>query len=226
VIRSVRADPPGSSSADLIQLSAGVDASSDQVRLEARAVQVEAHLALRRENLAGTVERARTSGGEPENAGLVAEATPPARQAAELPSATAVARPAQPPPQAKASSVGERASPKSSAAPRELLADRVNVLGQTVQRTVDTGGRLVERTLDADGKLVEEKAVADVATLPVLSLGRDAEGRVVRVVKDVSGAAIEILQDPMGRFLSAKILDPAASDQPPPAIPADGAPRL
>jgi hypothetical protein len=48
----------------------------------------------------------------------------------------------------------------------QLLSQRTNEAGQTVQRTVDESVDIIETTLDEAGNLVDEDIVGNVADLP------------------------------------------------------------
>ncbi len=89
-----------------------------------------------------------------------------------------------------------------------LLAEWVNTLGQTVQRTVDSTGKIVERTLDTTGKALNDKPAGSLLDLPVISQTTNAEGQPTKQVRDTTGAIIEYTVV-KGQIINTRVVTPA-----------------
>lgn len=189
--------------ANLLTLTAGVDASLGRVNLDIRGVCAEAHLVVRLNNVAAIIDRvATTIDRNPQiltsltgSVGRTLEnVTGPGGLGSQL-----------------VGTVGQTL--ENVTQPGGLLTQTVNTLDQTVQRTIDTTGNIVERTLDTAGNVVGSQTVGTLLSLPVLSETTNAAGQTVRRVTDTSGAVIELTLDAAGNLLNANVVQQATGGQ-------------
>ncbi len=154
--------------ANLLVLSAGANAHLDNVNLSLQGVKAQVQLKVRLNTLAGIIDR--TLKTIDRNPRLLER----------------LLRGVEPTPNLE----GEE-----DITPDGLLSQRVNALGQTVQRLVDHSGHIVERTLDADGAILTEQLTGSVMDLKILDETEDDEGLTVRRLRDPSGAELELTLD-------------------------------
>lgn len=171
--------------ANLVTLTAGVDASVDNVKLSIKGVKAKAQLRVHLDNVAYILDRTLTTiDRNPQILDRVLSTV-----------------------DNTVNTVGSVAN--TALAPGGVLSQTVNTLGQTVQRTLDTTGNLVERTLDTTGSLVSSRSLGRLLDLPVLSQTTNAAGQVVKRVRDSSGKVIEYSLDSAGKVVNARVLNNA-----------------
>src|SRR4051812_7290571 len=190
--------------ANLLQLTAGVDASLGRVNLDIRGVCAEAHLVVRLNNVAAIIDRVATTIDR--NPAILTNLTGSVGQ-----TLTNVTQPGGLGSQL-VGTVGQTLNNVTQ--PGGLLTQTVNTLGQTVQRTIDTTGNILEQTLDTTGNLLSSQTVGSLLNLPVLSTTTNAAGQTVRRVTDTSGAVIELTLDQAGNLLNSQVVQQATGGQP------------
>lgn len=162
--------------ANLLSLTAGVDASIDQVHLTIKGVKASLQLRVRLDNVAYIIDRTLTTIDR--NPQIIDHLLSTVDNTV--------------------GTVGNIAT--AALAPGGFLSETVNTLGQTVNHTVDSAGNIVEKTAgSAAGSII-----GNVLRLP--SIGRattDASGNTVKTVRDSAGELIKIVVDRAGNLISA-----------------------
>jgi len=205
--------------ANLVQITAGADATIDEVDLQIKGVQAEALLKVRLDNVASVLEKALDTIDK--NPKVLDNLPPfPDRPASapgggggalpmgsiERTADSSDSRTATPASQSGGSRAVGPVSFTSSPQPDGLLSVYTNPSGRTVQRLVDTTGTLLERTLDPNGVVVGQRTVGDVTNLKTLSESTNATGQTVRRVADSSGAVLEITLDSANKLVATRVL--------------------
>jgi YD repeat-containing protein len=192
--------------ANLVVLTAGVDASIERVELEITGVLAEAYLYVDLDNVALIVNRVlATLNHNPQILTQVLSTVDTV-----VNTVGGVANTVVQPGGVASQAVGVVGSTLDNVTgPGGLLSQTVNTLGQTVQVTLDAAGTLVERTLDTAGGVVGTRTLGSITSLPVLRETPGREGQVVRRVRHASGALIEYTVDQAGRVVSSRVLQPA-----------------
>jgi hypothetical protein len=171
--------------ANLVKITAGVDASIEKVNLDIKGVKASALLIVRLENVREIITH--TLDTLDKNPQLVDRLL-----------------------QTVDNTVGTVGSVANTALqPGGVLSQTVNTLGQTVTRTVDTAGNLLERTVDTTGRVLNTGTVGRALDLPVLRETTNAAGQVVRQVRDTSGGVIELTLDRAGQVVNSRVLSAA-----------------
>lgn len=193
--------------ANLVQLTAGADASIERVHLTIKGVQAEAHLVVRLDNVAAILDRTLTTiDRNPEILTRLLQSVDTA-----VGTVGNVANTALQPGGVVSQTVGTLGRTlENVTAPGGVLTQTVNTLGQTVQTTLSTTGNIVERTLDTTGKLVNERTVGRLLDLRVLNETTNAAGQLVRQVRDTAGNLIEYtVEKGTNRIISSRVLQQA-----------------
>ena len=171
--------------ANLVKITAGVDASIDKVNLSIKGVKASVLLIVRLENVREIITK--TLDTLDKNPQLVERLL-----------------------QTVDNTVGTVGGVANTALqPGGVISQTVNTLGQTVSRTVDTAGNIVERTLDQTGNLVTSRTLGRALDLPVLRETTNTAGQVVRQVRDVSGTVIELTLDRAGQVVNSRVVNQA-----------------
>jgi hypothetical protein len=68
--------------------------------------------------------------------------------------------------------------------------------------------------VDVRGLVVDERVVASVSDLPVVSQRRADDGTILQVVGGASGPYAHVVRDPIGRFVTARLLDARPARRP------------
>lgn len=168
--------------ANLVKLTAGVDAGIDKVNLTIKGVQASALLIVRLDNVRAILDRTLTTLDK--NPQLVERLL----QTVDNTVGT----------------VGDVAN--TALQPGGVISQTVNTVGQTVTRTVDAAGNIVEKTLDNTGKVLNTNTVGKLLDLPVVKETTNAAGQTIRQVRDSSGAVIDLTLDSAGRVLNSKVV--------------------
>jgi hypothetical protein len=193
--------------ANLVHLTAGVDASINKVLLEITGVQAELYLRVDLDNVVTIVSRTlETLQNNPEiiqTLGSVLNNT--------VNTVGQVGQTALQPGGVVDNAVGTLGQTLNNVtAPGGLLTQTVNTLGQTVQRTLDATGNIVETTLNATGGVVGRTVVGTVGSLTnVVSTTTNAAGQTVRRVRDDAGNLIEYVLGAGGQITNARIVQRA-----------------
>lgn len=180
--------------ANLLQLSAGADASIDKVKLTIKGVKAEVLLKVKLDNVAAIIDRTLTTIDR--NPQILERLL-----------------------QSVDNTVGTVGSVANNALqPGGVLSQTVNTLGQTVQRTLDATGNIVEKTLDTTGRVVNERTVGSVLNtaqtgLRVVNETTNDAGQTVRRLQDASGAVLEVVVDSAGRIVSSRVISGATNRQ-------------
>lgn len=171
--------------ANLVKITAGVDASIDKVNLSIKGVKASVLLIVRLDNVREIVTK--TLDTLDKNPQLVDRVL-----------------------QSVDNTVGTVGGVANTALqPGGVISQTVNTLGQTVHRTVDAAGNIVERTVDQAGNLVTSRNVGRVLDLPLVRESTNTSGQVVRQVRDASGAVIELTLDRAGQVVNSRVLNQA-----------------
>ena len=166
--------------ANLLSLTAGVDASIDKVKLTIKGVKASVTLRVRLDNVAYIIDRTLTT----------LDRNP---QIVERLLSTV---------DNTVGTVGSIA--QTALAPGGFLTQTVNTLGQTVNHTVDTAGNIVEKTVGGAAGSVASTIIGNVLQLPAVGpTTTDASGNTVKTVRDTAGELIRIVVSKAGKLLSA-----------------------
>jgi hypothetical protein len=192
--------------ANLVKITAGVDAGIDKVNLDIKGVKASVLLIVRLENVREIIDKTLTTLDK--NPQLVDRLLQSVDNTVNT--------------------VGGVAN--TALQPGGVISQTVNQLGQTVTRTVDTTGNLLERTVDQTGRVLSSRAVGRALDLPVVNEVTNTAGQVVRQVRDASGGIVELTLDRAGQVVNARALNAPggagtattrpAPTQSPPAAPA------
>lgn len=175
--------------ANLVKLTAGVDASIDKVNLSIKGVKASVLLIVRLENVRAIVDKTLTTLDN--NPQLVERLL-----------------------QSVDNTVGTVGNVANTALqPGGVISQTVNTLGQTVTRTVDTAGNIVERTLDQTGKVLGSNTIGRALDLPVVRETTNTAGQVLRQVRDASGAVIELTLDRSGQVVGSRTISGGPQQQ-------------
>jgi hypothetical protein len=173
--------------ANLVKITAGVDASIEKVNLEIKGVKASVLLIVRLENVREILTK--TLDTLDKNPQLVERLL-----------------------QTVDNTVGTVGSVANTALqPGGVISQTVNTLGQTVTRTVDTAGNLLERTVDTAGNVLSSRTVGRALDLPVLRETTNTAGQVVRQVRDASGSVLELTLDRAGQVVNSRVLSQAGA---------------
>lgn len=197
--------------ANLLQLTAGADASIDKVKLTIKGVRAELLLKVRLDNVAAIIDRTLTTiDRNPQILERLLQSVD-----STVGTVGGVANTALQPGGVVSQTVGTVGQTLNNVTqPGGLLSQTVNTLGQTVQRTIDRSGNIVERTLDSAGGLANQRTVGSV--LDLTRVGTDttgATGQIIRRVRDTGGAVIELTLDSAGRVLNSRVVSGATGNQ-------------
>lgn len=180
--------------ANLVKITAGVDASIEKVNLTIKGVQASVLLVVRLDNVREIIDKTLTTLDK--NPQLVDRLLQSVDNTVNT--------------------VGGVAN--TALQPGGVVSQTVNTLGQTVTRTVDTAGNLLERTVDQAGRVLSSRTVGRALDLPLLRETTNTAGQVVRQVRDAGGGVIELTLDQAGQVVNSRVLNaPAGSAQQPPA---------
>lgn len=163
--------------ANLLSLTAGVDASIDKVKLTIKGVKASVLLRVRLDNVAYIIDRTLTTlDRNPQIIDRLLSTVD--------------------------NTVGTVGSIANTAlAPGGFLSQTVNTLGQTVNHTVDAAGNIVEKAAVAGAAA---KVIGNVLQLPAVGAATtDASGNSVKTVRDSAGELIKIVVDKAGKLVSA-----------------------
>lgn len=170
--------------ANLVKITAGVDARIDKVNLSIKGVKASVLLIVRLDNVREIIDKTLTTIDK--NPQLVERLL-----------------------QSVDNTVGTVGGVANTALqPGGVLSQTVNTLGQTVSRTVDAAGNIVERTVDQAGRVVGTGTVGRLLDLPVLRETTNSAGQTVRQVRDTSGAVLEYTVDRAGAVLNSRVVTP------------------
>jgi hypothetical protein len=173
--------------ANLVKITAGVDASIDKVNLEITGVKASVLLIVRLENVRDILNK--TLETLDKNPQLVERLL-----------------------QTVDNTVGTVGGVANTALqPGGVISQTVNTLGQTVTRTVDTAGNLLERTVDSAGNVLSNRSLGRALDLPVLRETTNTAGQVVRQVRDASGTVLELTLDRAGQVVNSRVLSQAGT---------------
>jgi hypothetical protein len=172
--------------ANLVKLTAGVNASIDKVNLSIKGVKASVLLIVRLDNVRQIVDKTLTTIDQ--NPQLVERLLDSVDNTV--------------------GTVGGVAN--TALQPGGVISQTVNSLGQTVSRTVDAAGNIVERTVDSAGRVVNSAPVGRLLDLPVVRETTNSAGQTVRQVRDAGGAVIELTLDRAGAVANSRVLTPAA----------------
>jgi len=173
--------------ANLVKITAGVDATIEKVNLTIKGVQANVLLVVRLDNVREIIDKTLTTLDN--NPQLVDRLLQSVDNTVDT--------------------VGGVAN--TALQPGGVISQTVNTLGQTVNRTVDAAGNIVERTVDQAGKLVDTRTLGRALDLPVVRESTNTAGQVVRQVRDASGAIIELTLDGAGKVVGSRVLDAAGT---------------
>jgi hypothetical protein len=178
--------------ANLLQLTAGADASIDKVKLTIKGVRAEVLLKVRLDNVNSIIDRTLTT----------IDRNPQILERLLTSVDNTV------------NTVGGVAN--TALQPGGLLSQTVNTLGQTVQRTLDTTGNIVEKTLNASGGVLNQRTIGSVldtaATgLRVVNETTNGAGQTVRRLQDSTGGVIEVTLDNAGKIVNSRIVQGATN---------------
>ncbi|GAC1584747.1 MAG: hypothetical protein NVS3B7_19950 [Candidatus Elarobacter sp.] len=163
--------------ANLLSLTAGVDASIDRVKLVIKGVKASVLLRVRLDNVAYIIDRTLTT----------LDRNPQIVDRLLSTVDTTVG------------TVGGIAN--TALAPGGFLSQTVNTLGQTVTHTVDAAGNLVEKAAVGGAAA---KIIGNVLQLPAVgAASTDASGNTVKTVRSAAGELIKIVVDKAGKLVSA-----------------------
>ncbi len=163
--------------ANLLSLTAGVDASIDKVKLTIKGIKASVTLRVRLDNVAYIIDRTLTT----------LDRNPQIVDRLLSTVDTTVG------------TVGGIAN--TALAPGGFLSQTVNTLGQTVNHTVDAAGNIVEKGLVAGAAA---KIIGNVLQLPAVGQATtDASGNTVKTVRSAAGELIKIVVDKAGKLVSA-----------------------
>ncbi len=165
--------------ANLVKLTAGVDASIDNVKLTIKGVQATVLLIVRLDNVRAIIEK--TLDLLNNNPQIVDKLLSTVDNTVNT--------------------VGNIAN--TALQPGGVISQTVNTLGQTVQRTLDMTGNIVEKTLDTTGKVVSSKTLGRLLDLPLVSETTNAAGQTVKKLRDTTGKIIEVVVDKSGKIVSS-----------------------
>ncbi|GAC1433908.1 MAG: hypothetical protein NVSMB5_27350 [Candidatus Velthaea sp.] len=167
--------------ANLLSLTAGVDASIDKVKLTIKGVKASVLLRVRLDNVAYIIDRTLTT----------LDRNPQIVDRLLSTVDTTVG------------TVGGIAN--TALAPGGFLSQTVNTLGQTVSHTIDATGNIVEKTVGgAAGAAVGSRILGNVLQLaPIGPATTDSSGNTVKTVRDAAGELIKIVVDKSGKLVSA-----------------------
>lgn len=172
--------------ANLVKITAGVDASIEKVNLTIKGVQASVLLIVRLDNVREIIDKTLTTLDN--NPQLVERLL-----------------------QTVDNTVGTVGGVANTALqPGGVISQTVNTLGQTVNRTVDTAGNIVERTLDQTGNLLNMRTIGRALDLPLVRETTNTAGQVVRTVRDASGSVIELTLDRAGQVVNSRVVSQAA----------------
>lgn len=176
--------------ANLLQLSAGADASIDQVKLTIKGVKADLMLKVKLDNVAAIIDRTLTT----------IDRNPQILEGLLRSVDNTV------------NTVGGVAN--TALQPNGVLSQLTNSLGQTVQRTVDTTGNLVVKTLDSTGNVVNSRTLGSVlntAATGLRTVGEtvNSQGQTVRRLQDESGAILEVTLDTAGKVVNSRVVSEA-----------------
>jgi hypothetical protein len=171
--------------ANLVKITAGVDASIEKVNLTIKGVQASVLLIVRLDNVREIIDKTLTTLDK--NPQLVERLLQSVDNTV--------------------STVGGVAN--TALQPGGVISQTVNTLGQTVTRTVDTAGNLLERTVDQTGRVLSSRTVGRALDLPVVRETAGATGQVVRQVRDASGQVIELTLDRAGQVVNSRVVNAA-----------------
>jgi hypothetical protein len=168
--------------ANLVKITAGVDATIEKVNLSIKGVQANVLLVVRLDNVREIIDKTLTTlDKNPQLADRLLQSV-----------------------DNTVDTVGGVAN--TALQPGGVVSQTVNTLGQTVTRTVDTAGNLLERTVDQTGRVLSSRTVGRARDLPVLRETTNAAGQVVRQVRDASGAVLELTLDQAGQVVNSRVL--------------------
>ena len=174
--------------ANLVKITAGVDATIEKVNLDIKGVQATALLIVRLDNVRQIIDKTLTTLDK--NPQLVEQLLKTVDNTVNT--------------------VGGVAN--TALQPGGVISQTVNSLGQTVTRTVDTAGNLLERTVDQTGKVLSSRTVGRALDLPLVGETTNAAGQVVRQVRDTGGNVIELTLDrASGQVVNSRVLNAAGS---------------
>ncbi|MDP9024241.1 MAG: hypothetical protein M3N13_02550 [Candidatus Eremiobacteraeota bacterium] len=166
--------------ANLLSLTAGVDASVDKVKLTIKGVKASVELRVRLDNVAYIIDRTLTTiDRNPQIIDRLLSTVD--------------------------STVGTVGSVANAAlAPGGFLTQTVNTLGQTVNRTIDATGNIVEKTAGGAAGSAASKVLGNVLQLPAVGASTtDGAGNTVKTVRDSAGELIKITVDKAGKLVNA-----------------------
>jgi hypothetical protein len=173
--------------ANLVKITAGVDASIDKVNLSIKGVQASVLLIVRLDNVREIITKTLdTLNNNPQLVDRLLQTVD--------------------------NTVGTVGSVANTALqPGGVISQTVNTLGQTVTRTVDTAGNLLERTVDNTGRVLSSRTVGRALDLPLLRETTNTAGQVVRQVRDASGTVLELTLDRAGQVVNSRVLSQAGA---------------
>ena len=169
--------------ANLVKLTAGVDASIERVNLTIKGVQATALLIVRLDNVRAIIDKTLTTLDN--NPQMVDRLLQSVDNTVET--------------------VGSVAN--TALQPGGVISQTVNSLGQTVTRTVDATGNILEKTLDNTGKVLNSSNVGRLLDLPVIKETTNAAGQIVKQVRDTTGATLEYTLDSTGKVVNSRVLN-------------------
>jgi hypothetical protein len=173
--------------ANLVKITAGVDAGIEKVSLDIKGVKASVLLIVRLDNVREIIDKTLTTLDK--NPQLVERLL-----------------------QSVDHTVGTVGGVANTALqPGGVISQTVNTVGQTVSRTVDAAGNIVERTVDNTGKVLGSNTVGRVLDLPLVRETTNATGQVVRTVRDASGAVIELTLDRAGQVVNSRVVTQAGT---------------
>lgn len=168
--------------ANLVKLTAGVDAGIDKVNITIKGVQATALLIVRLDNVRAILDRTLTTlDNNPQIIDRLLQTV-----------------------DNTVGTVGDVAN--TALQPGGVISQTVNTLGQTVNRTVDAAGNIVEKTLDNTGKVLSSNTIGKLLDLPVVKETTNAAGQTVKQVRDSSGALIDVTLDSAGKVVNSKVV--------------------
>jgi hypothetical protein len=173
--------------ANLVKLTAGVDASIERVNLTIKGVQATVLLVVRLDNVRAIIDKTLTTLDN--NPQLVDRLLQSVDNTVET--------------------VGGVAN--TALQPGGVISQTVNTVGQTVTRTLDATGNIVEKTLDNTGKLLSSNNVGRLLDMPVIKETTNTAGQTVKQVRDTSGAVLEYTLDNAGKILNSRVVSKATN---------------
>ncbi|WP_222623081.1 hypothetical protein [Ramlibacter cellulosilyticus] len=172
--------------ANLVKITAGVDAGIDKVNLEIKGVKATVLLVVRLDNVREIIDKTLITLDK--NPQLVDRLLQSVDNTVDT--------------------VGGVAN--TALQPGGVISQTVNTLGQTVTRTVDTAGNLLERTVDQTGRVLSSRTVGKALDLPVVRETSNTAGQVVRQVRDQGGSILELTLDrASGQVVNSRVLNGA-----------------